>query len=108
MGLNINGRMKVKTLQADFKDEFGLTLRIYKGNQFADANDTLASLRIGDAKGGEFSPRKNTQVGNLENKLKELFGIKTQVAGSDDSYLCNNDLTLSAALIKDTEKMKGN
>lgn len=104
MALNINGRMKVKTLQADFKKDFGLTLRVYNGNKHADGGDTLASIRKGDAKGGEFSPRTNTKVGNLEDKIKDLFGIKTQVAGSDDSYLCNNDLTLSEALKKDKEK----
>ncbi len=104
MALNINGRMKVKTLQADFKEEFGLTLRLYDGNKFADDNDTLASIRKGDSKGGEFSPRKNTKIGNLEDKFKDLFGIKVQVAGSDDSYLCDNDITLSEAFNKDQEK----
>lgn len=104
MSLNISGKMKVKTLRADFKKEFGLTLRVYDGVKFADEDATLATIRKGDAKGGEFSPRTNTKVGNLEDKIKDLFGIKTQVAGSDDSYLCNNDLTLSEALKTDKEK----
>jgi hypothetical protein len=104
MALNISGNMKVKTLKADFKKEFGLTLRVYNGVAFADDAATLASIRKGDAKGGEFAPRTNTKVGNLEDKIKELFGIKTQVAGSDDSYLCDNALTLSEALKKDKEK----
>ncbi len=73
MALNINGRMKVKTLRADFKKEFGLTLRVYNGNKFADDGDTLASIRKGDAKGGDFAPRTNTKVGNLEDKIKDLF-----------------------------------
>ncbi len=105
MALNINGRMKVKTLKADFKEEFGLTLRVYDGRSFADNDATLASIRKGDSKGGEFSPKRNTKVGNLEDKILELFGIKTQVAGSDDSYLCNNDFTLAAALEYDEKKM---
>ncbi len=54
---------------------------------------------------GEFSPKKNTKVGNLENKIMDMFGIKTQVAGSDDSYLCNNDLTLAGALDVDEKKI---
>ena len=106
MALNINGRMKVKTLRADFKKEFGLTLRVYDGRSFADDDSTLAAIRKGDSKGGEFGPRKNTKVGNLEDKIMDMFGIKTQVAGSDDSYLCNNDLTLSGALEADQKKME--
>lgn len=105
MGLSIGGRMKVKSLIKDFKEEFGLTLRVYNGNKFADENDTLASIRKeGESKAGDFSPRTNTKVGNFEDKIKELFGIKVQVAGSDNSYLCDNSLTLSQALDKDKEK----
>jgi hypothetical protein len=105
MAVNINGRMKVKTLRADFKKEFGLTLRVYDGRSFADDDSTLASIRKGDSKGGDFGPRKNTKVGNLEDKIMDLFGIKTQVAGSDDSYLCDNDFTLAKALEVDGSKL---
>jgi hypothetical protein len=105
MALNINGRMKVKTLVSDFKKEFGLTLRVYNGRSFADEGATLASIRKGDAKGGEISPKRNMKVGNLEDKIQELFGIKTQIAGSDDSYLCDNDNTLAKALEVDTKKL---
>ena len=103
--MNINGRMKVKTLRAEFKDEFGLTLRVYDGRNFADDNSTLASIRKGNNKGDEFSPRKSTRVENLENKIMNIFGIKVQISGSDDSYLCKNELTLAKALDKDTEKL---
>ena len=99
--VKIDGRMKVKSLRSSFKDEFGLTLRVYDGRSFADENATLASIRKGDAKGGEFSPRKNLLVGNFEDKILELFGIKVQIAGSDDSYLCKNELSLAAALVED-------
>lgn len=106
MALNINGRMKVKTLKSDFKKEFGLTLRVYDGRSFADDEATLASIRKGDSKGGEFSPKRNMKVGNFEDKMMELFGIKTQISGSDDSYLCDNDKTLAGALEAD-EKLMG-
>lgn len=36
----------------------------------------------------------------------DMFEIKTQVAGSDDSYLCNDDLTLAKALDEDGLKMQ--
>ena len=105
MALSIKGRMKVKTLKVDFKEEFGLTLRVYDGRSFADDNATLAAIRKNDNKGGEFLPKRNTKVGNLEDKIMDIFGIKTQVAGSDDSYLCDNDFTLAKALEVDTKKM---
>ena len=105
MALSINGRMKVKTLKTDFKKEFGLNIRLYDGREFADDDATLASIRKGDNTGGEFSPARNTKVGNLEDKILELFGLKTQVAGSDDSYLCENDHTLAKALEVDEKLM---
>lgn len=94
---SIDGRMKVKTLRKQFKDAFGATLRVYKGNQFADEDATLASIRVGDAKGGELKCAGNLKVGNFENKMKELFGVKVQVANKDDNALANNDITIATA-----------
>jgi len=105
MALKITGWTKVKTLKQQFKDEFGLSIRIYDGRSFADNDASFAQIRKGDSKGGEFAPQKNTKVGNLEDKIEEMFGIKTQISGSDDSYLCDNDLTLKAALEEDELKM---
>ena len=36
--------------------------------------------------GEGLSVAKNMKVGNLEDKFEEEFGLKVQVAGSDDSY----------------------
>jgi len=105
MALKITGLTKVKTLRANFKKEFGLTIRVYDGRSFADDNATLASIRKNDNKGGDLSPKRNMKVGNLEDKIMDLFGIKTQIAGSDDSYLCDNDHTLAKALEVDEKKM---
>ena len=94
---SIDGRMKVKTLRKQFKDAFGATLRVYKGPGFADDDATLASIRTKEAKGGEVKVVGNMKVGNFEDKMKEVFGIKVQVATKDDSALADNGLTLSAA-----------
>lgn len=94
---SIDGRMKVKTLKAQFKEAFGATLRVYKGPGFADDNATLASIRAEGAKGGEVKVAGNMKVGNFEEKIKEVFGIKVQVATKDDSALADNSITLSAA-----------
>ena len=104
-GLSITGQMKVGTLQEGFHREFGLSLRIYDGRSFADPNSTLAQVRKKKGSGKALSVAKNMKVGNLEDKFEEEFGLKVQVAGSDDSYLCNNDLTLNGAKHEDERKL---
>jgi hypothetical protein len=97
----LDGRMKVKTLKANFKKEFGSTLRVYKSESckgaFADDDATLASLRAEGKKGGELTVGGNLKVGNFEKKIAELYGIGVQVANADDSKLADNDITLVAA-----------
>ena len=45
----LKGKMKVKTLKAEFKKVFGATLRVYNDvtcrGEYADDNATLASIR---------------------------------------------------------------
>ncbi len=97
--LKIDGRMKVKTLKANFKKEFGATLRVYTtGNCKSPADDdaTLASLMKG-AKGGECKFGANLRVGNFEKKVSELYGIGIQVANPSNTRLCKDDITLAAA-----------
>lgn len=96
----VDGRMKVKTLKANFEKAFGATLRVYtttncKAN--ADDESTLSSLMSGGAKGGEMTVGGNLRVGNFEKKISELYGIGVQVATPDDSKLSDNDITLAAA-----------
>ena len=94
---NISGRLTIKSQKKQFKEAFGATLRVYKGKQFADDDATLASIRVGDVKGGELKCAGNLKVGNFENKMKELFGVTVQVATKDDSALADNDITIAAA-----------
>ena len=98
--ISLPGQTKISTLQERFKTEFGLTLRVYDGRSFAQSDATIGQVR---KKRGTTSIdiRRNTKVGNLEDRFIEDFGIKVQIAGSDDSYLCDNDLTLAAALEED-------
>ena len=104
-GLSITGQMKVSTLQKGFLKEFGLTIRIYDGREFADPDQTLSQVRKKKGGGKALSVAKNMKVGNLEDKFDEEFGLKVQVAGSDDSYLCKNELTLNAAQQEDEKKL---
>ena len=93
----ITGRMKVKTLKADFKENFGSTLRVYNGQKFADDDATLASIRKNDAKGGYVKINGNMLVGNFEKKILEEFGIKVQVADIENTKLISDSITLTAS-----------
>ena len=103
--LKISGKMNVATLQKSFLKEFGLTLRIYDGREFADSSKSLAQVRKKKGTGQELTVAKNMKVETLENKFEEEFGLKVQVAGSDDSYLCKDNLTLNAAQLADEKKL---
>ena len=93
---NVSGRMVVKTLKSQFKKNYKGTLRVYNGSRFADDDDTLASIRKGDSKGGDLKITGNMHVGTFESKFKDVFGIKIQVADSKDSELADNKSTLSS------------
>lgn len=93
----ITGRMKVKTLKSDFKENFGSTLRVYNGQKFADDDATLASIRKNDAKGGDVKINGNMLVGNFEKKILEEFGVKVQVADIENTKLISDSITLTAS-----------
>mgnify|MGYP006079548891 CR=1 FL=1 len=103
--VKVSGRMVVSTLQKSFFKEFGLRIRVYDGSSFAESSLTLAQVRKkkGDSKG--ISIARNIKIGNLENKFDKEFGIKIQIAGSDDSYLCDDNLTLKTAFVEDEKKL---
>ena len=104
MAFSITGQIKVSTLKKRFLKEFGLTLRVYDGRSFADEGKTISQIR--KKKGsGDLSVRKSMMVGTLEEKIESEFGIKVQISGSDDSYLCKNELTLALANEKDQKRI---
>ena len=84
----LDGRTKVKSLKASFKENFGATLRVYTTvdcKELADDEATLASIRAEGFAGGEFTVKGNTKVGTFEKKVAELYGIGVQVANADDT-----------------------
>lgn len=94
--LKVSGRMTVKRLKENFKNEFGGTLRVYDGREKADDNATLASIRRNnDAKGGELVCQGNRTVGKFEKEMRDVFGIKIQVATPDDWTLSLDGITLA-------------
>ena len=88
--------MTVKRLKENFKNEFGGTLRVYDGRAKADDNATLSSIRRNeDAKGGELVCNRHLTVGSFERRMRDIFGIKVQVATPDDWTLALDGITLS-------------
>jgi len=99
--LVINGRTTVRKLKADFKANFGSSLRVYMSptckGRMADDTATLASIRAEGAKGGELKVGGNKTVGKFETEFAEAWGIGVQVANADDTALADNGKTLCAA-----------
>jgi len=109
--IKLSGNKKVSTLCKEFQEAFGGTLRVYNGRQLADENDTLSAIRKGTAKGGTLTVKGNMLVGNFEKKVKEMYGIRVQVANVDNSKLADNNITIAATgrnLVKDenTQELK--
>ncbi len=100
----ISGRIRVKTLKNEFKKNFGLTIRVYKENILVNNMATLASIRTTNITGGELSCEKTEIINDLYNRFRETLGIVIEIAGSDDSYLCDNNMTLATAMENDIKK----
>jgi len=98
MALTVSGRQKVKTLKEAFKNEFGVTIRVYHGKKFADDGDTLASIRAEGAPGkGDFEVHGRTKVGNVEKQFLETLGIRVKLENADGGLA---DKTISLAQLK--------
>jgi hypothetical protein len=93
--LKVDGRMKVDTFKGNFKEAFGVTIRVYKGSRFADGGVSLSSIRSENAKGGTISINGKTHVKNVEKMFEEEMGIKVQVENSDGE-LADNNVSLSS------------
>lgn len=103
----VSGNMKVKTLKENFFESYGAVLRVYYKNHFADDEATLATIREGDAKGGEFECGDQDLVGVFENFMEELYGIKVQIASPDNKKLAKNDMKLCDLVNMDPVKERG-
>ncbi len=93
--IRVDGRMKVDTFKDNFKETFGVSIRVYKGNKFADGSLTLSSIRSESAKGGTIEINGRTHVKNVEKMFEEEMGIKVQVE-NEKGELANNDVSLAS------------
>ena len=91
------------SLKSQFAKAYGLELRVFNGQKFADEDATLAS--ISDIKVEDFECRGSLLVGNFEDRFLKATGLKVQVATlpnaqTEPNALVNNKFTLSEASAK--------
>ncbi|MCE2711889.1 MAG: hypothetical protein LW688_05040 [Cryomorphaceae bacterium] len=103
---DIQPNQKVKTVQQEFKENFGLTLRIYKGKQLADPELTFAQLDHRTSKkvnwnSDDLRIKANMTIAQVEKMIDENFGLTVQVANEFDTYNVGNHYTLGQASRKE-------
>lgn len=96
----------VKTVRAEFKENFGLSLRVYKGKQLADDEMTFAALNRRTSKNiksqaEDLVIKASMTIGEFEKLVDEHFGLTVQVANEQDTYCVGNTYTLGQASRKD-------
>jgi hypothetical protein len=97
---------KIKTIQSEFKSNFGLSLRVYKGKMFADSEMTFAQLnsitsKEINAKNSDLKIQSSMKIGEFEELISEHFGVTIQVANEFNTYCVNNKYTLGQASRKE-------
>ena len=112
----ISPNMKIKSIQSEFKNNFGLTLRVYKGKVLADPEITFAQLNKLTSKDVKTNSsalviKANMAISEFEKLVSNHFGITVQVANEWDTYNVNNKYTLGQASrredVEDWAKEKG-
>ncbi|WP_027003684.1 hypothetical protein [Hugenholtzia roseola] len=103
---SVDGRMTVKTLKEKFNEAFGVTLRVYVGNnagrgaRFADDAARLGAVadeRESLKEVGAFDITDEMTIGDFEKAFQEKFDIAVQVANADNSKLLDNSVKLVEA-----------
>ena len=93
---------KLKTISADFKKAFDLTLVFYKGVQIADGELTLAALNKTTTKEVKSSAdalkiKASTKVGDAEKLFDANFGVTVQIKDAAGKRLVPNEITIGQA-----------
>ena len=93
---------KLKTISADFKKAFNLTLVFYKGAQIADGDLTLAALnkkttKEVNAKADGLKIKASMKVGDAEKLFDTNFGVTVQIKDAEGTKLVPNGITIGQA-----------
>lgn len=100
---SVESSMRVVVLCKTFKNNFGLSLRVYKGKQLADGRLSLNTLDQRTTQNSiNFDANKlvikaNMKIGDVEDLFLNHFGIVVQIADIENKKLLSNDLTLGDA-----------
>lgn len=93
---------KLKTISADFKKAFNLTLVFYKGAQIADGDLTLAALNKKTSKDVKTKAdglkiKGSSKVGDAEKLFDTHFGVTVQIKDAAGTKLVPNGITIGKA-----------
>lgn len=93
---------KLKTISADFKKNFGVSLIIYKGTHIAEENLTINQLNNKvsanvSTTGSGLKIRASMKVGDAENEFKKHYGLTVQIKDVTGKILVPNDMTIGEA-----------
>ena len=93
---------KLKTISADFKKAFNLSLVFYKGAQIADGDLTLAALNKKTTKNVNthaegLKIKASMKVGDAEKMFDASFGVTVQIKDEAGSKLVPNGITIGQA-----------
>ena len=93
---------KLKTISADFKKAFNLSLVFYKGAQIADGELTLAALNKKTTKDVKSTAdglkiKASTKVGDAEKLFDANFGVTVQIKDASGAKLVPNEITIGQA-----------
>lgn len=87
----VKANMKVKYVKKNFQEAFGVPIRIYKGNQFADEETTLSKIRQNEIKGAaDIKIKMSTKVGDAEELFLQKLGVKVQICDKTGELADNN------------------
>ena len=99
---------KLKTISAEFKKAFDLTLVFYKGVTIADPELTLNQLGKKTTKevnttADGIKIKGSTKVGEAEKQFDKAFGVTVQIKDKSGKILVPNEITIGqAARVEET------
>ncbi len=89
-----HGKMLVKNFRANFREEFGVDIKVHQGlsfGQFADDEATIASICSDKITNPSWAItlHGNMTVGSAETAIKDAMGFRVQILAKDGTNADN-------------------
>ena len=91
---SVSGRKKLGTINREFKNAFGLSLLIYKGNQRADSKLSFAdlnkktTLKVDTSiNNPDVTLKASMTINEVERIFLDTYGVKVQVGDLDGKII---------------------